>query len=254
VKLYHGTNGKWIDSILRNGLEPRGNRTARNNWKSVPHQSNRHCVYLTDSYAPYFAFNAARGKDAMCAVVEIDTDLLNKSSLIYDEDCWEQLGRGRDHVPGNMSERTLFYRNKQGDPAMHQLYINKQKQTNWELSLMALGTCCHWGKIDPSAITRAIVWPHAPNVQLCFVWDPTITLINQQICGDRYRALTARLFGDPVPVTCEFDRFQINFALSGATHIRRGEGQFFRHPYSIAIDPALEEEKQRFFTAKETVA
>ena len=63
-----------------------------------------------------------------------------------------------------------------------------------KVSLEALGTCAHRGVILPGAITRAVVWPHRENTRLAFVWDPTITLVNQRICGDRYRALTRKLF------------------------------------------------------------
>ena len=191
--LYHGTNGAWIDNILRTGLHPRGASQARNNWKHVPHQSNSKCVYLSDSYAPYFAFNAARGKRPVCGVVEVDLKKLDLNQLFADEDALEQLTRGRDGVAGTMSERTLFYRKQQFNfigtaPSGHRA---------WQMSLGALGTCVHRGPIPPAAITRAVTWPHAGrNLNLCFVWDPTITVINQKICGDRYRALTAKLFGD----------------------------------------------------------
>ena len=113
MKLYHGTNGAWVGNIKRRGLEPRGLRKTRNNWLRVPHQSNHRCVYLTDSYAPYFAFNATRGRTPACAVVEIDSDRLDEDELFADEDCMEQLGRGKDDVPGDMSERTLWYRDHQ---------------------------------------------------------------------------------------------------------------------------------------------
>ena len=76
MKLYHGTNGRWLKNILQRGIEPRGARPGRNNWKHVPHQSNPKCVYLTDSYAPYFSFNATKGGDPRCGVIEIDTDRL----------------------------------------------------------------------------------------------------------------------------------------------------------------------------------
>lgn len=84
--------------------------------------------------------------------------------------------------------------------------------TGWQLSLRALGTCAYLGHIYPGSITRAIRWPHAgSNLRLAFVWDPTITIANQRFCSDRYRALTARLFGDKInPATLsEFDRFGI---------------------------------------------
>lgn len=184
MKLYHGTNGRWLDNILTRGIEPRGRRTARNNWKHVPHQSNPTCVYLTDSYAPYFAFNATRGKDPLCAVIEVETDRLNEEDLYPDEDFLEQVGRGADDVPGTMSERTLHYRARQFD-------YNPEAA---KLSLKHLGTCAHRGVITLDAITRAVVWPHEPNIRLALTWDPTITLANQRYCGDRYRTLTAKLF------------------------------------------------------------
>lgn len=203
--LYHGTNGAWVDHILRRGLEPRGHRQSRNNWKHVPHQSNPRCVYLTNSYAPYFAFNAARGKHPSCAVVEVDTDLLDHDHLLPDEDFLEQAGRQVDQVPGTMSQRTLHYRKLQAGG-----YGLAAKGTGlelgWQDSLRHLGTCAYRGSVPAAALTRAVVWPHLPNAWLVLIWDPTITLINQRICGDRYRALTARLFGDPSTLVHEFDQ------------------------------------------------
>jgi hypothetical protein len=198
--LYHGTNGRWLTNILRRGIEPRGARPARDNWKHVAHKSNPRAVYLTDSYAPYFAFNAARGEDAMCAVMEVDTNSLEPHHLFPDEDCLEQLGRGWDGVPGTMSQRTLVYRSRQFQPEEYGL-VKKDTELpfDWADSLRWLGTCCHRGTIPVSAIIRAVTWPHRQNAWMAFVWDPSITLMNQRICGNRYRALTARLFGDPLP-------------------------------------------------------
>lgn len=183
--LYHGTNGRWLANILKNGLRPRGQSKTRNNWKHVAHQSNAACVYLTDSYAPYFAFNAARGKDPTCTVVEVDTDLLDPKLLLPDEDALEQAGRGHDNVPGNMSARTLHYRR-----ILHQ-WVDSDA---WTASLKILGTCAYAGPVPPGAITRAVSWPHSPNAHLMFVWDPTITIMNQRFMGDTYRELTRRLF------------------------------------------------------------
>ena len=193
MKLYHGTNGAWLNSILTSGLEPRGSKAARNNWKHGS-QSNPKCVYLTDSYAPYIAFNATRGKDASCAVIEIDTDLLDQERLTFDEDAWEQLGRGRDGVVGNIRERTLWYRKRQLDPFTKGMFSAASGATGWCLSLDALGTCAYEGTIPSTAITRAVLWPHRPNIHLCMVWDPSITILNQQFCGLRYKVLTRKLF------------------------------------------------------------
>lgn len=194
--LYHGTNGLWVDNILKCGIEPRGRRQTRNNWKHVPHQSNPRCVYLTDSYAPYFAFNATRGENPMCAVIEIDTDRLDINELFPDEDFLEQSSRRIDDpIPGTMSERTLYYRKKQFS---YDWYIQdpetKEYSTWWETSLRYLGTCSHRGTVPHEAITRIVTWPHKKNIGLAFVWDPTITIINQRFLGDRYRVMTRKLF------------------------------------------------------------
>jgi hypothetical protein len=193
MKLYHGTDGRFLDHILKTGVRPRG-INGRNNWKHVPHQSNPKCVYLSDSYAPYFAFNAARGNTPLCAVVEIETDCLHEDDLYPDEDCLEQIGRAvGDGVPGDMSQRTLHYRKHQF--SFHGLMKkNSEDLLDWRDSLRALGTCSHRGPIPPEAITRAVRWPHLPNVRLQWIWDPTISLLNQRILGDRYRLLTAKLF------------------------------------------------------------
>lgn len=201
MKLYHGTNGGWVQNIVKRGLEPRGTRQARNNWKHVPHQSNPKCVYLTDSYAPYFAFQATRGKNPLCAVVEIDSDRLNHSHLYADEDALEQMTRHSevDMAPAGlgMSDRTLWYRAHQFDITGMTMQDGTVEDA-WRLSLRVLGTCSYHGTILPHAITRIVTWPDKENLGLHFVFDPTITVMNQKICGDMYRALMAKLFGDPV--------------------------------------------------------
>ena len=201
MKLYHGTNGAWVPNILKRGLEPRGTRQARNNWKHVPHQSNARCVYLTDSYAPHFAFNATRGKNPKCAVVEVESDRLNPDNLWADEDCLEQVSRdhGKDLCPVglSMSQRTLHYRSLQFQIPSIKLHDGTD-QPAWRFSLANLGTCSHQGIIPPSAITRIAVWPDKENLGLHFVFDPTISVMNQRFCGDMYRALMAKLFGDPI--------------------------------------------------------
>lgn len=249
MKLFHGTNGDWVKSIIRNGIEPRRRTAARNNWKHVPHQSNPQCVYLTDSYAPYFANNASRGSAPQCAVVEIDTKLLDTNTLRYDEDAWEQLGRHRDHISGTPSERTLWYRGKQNDRFVRNLFVNAAGDPDWLVSLKSLGTCCHWGTIPEKAITRIISWPNThSNQMLNLVWDPSITLINQRLCGPRYRALTAKLFNDPVPPLPLSEKVLINFALDNATYYTRGSDEQWRQQdYAVAWDETLAAEKAKVF-------
>lgn len=208
MKLYHGTRGCWIDSIMKDGIEPRLERVGRNNWKHVKHQSNRNCVYLSNSYAPFFALNAASQQsnkvNRSCAVIEIETDKLDRSKLFPDEDFLEQAGRHCDGIEGDMSARTLHYRARQcGD---HGLYCDG-RLANWEDSLQFLGTCSYRGTILPSAITRVVKFPFVENVELFFVFDPSITIMHQRLLGQRYKNLTLKLFEkeftDPKTVTPE---------------------------------------------------
>ena len=76
----------------------------------------------------------------------------------------EQLGRGKDDVPGNMSERTLWYRDHWFEMSMATAIVGA-------ISLTALGTCSHRGTILPHAIMRIASWPHIPNVWMAFIWD-----------------------------------------------------------------------------------
>lgn len=193
--LYHGTSARYLKSILRVGLEPRGTRATRNNWKHVAHQSNPRMVYLTDSYAPYFAHNACRDNDDVL-IVEVALDSLNPANLFPDEDFLEQVSRGRDDLPANLtlSQRTLRYRKRQFEFDTVVPTGNPEIPFWFQASLAGLGTCSHRGTISPEVITRFVTYPYKSNIQFNFVWDPTITLINQHICGSRYRELTRRLF------------------------------------------------------------
>lgn len=213
TRLYHGTNGRWLNNILRTGIEPRGNRAARDNWKHVEHRSNRKCVYLTDSYAPYFAHNACdpAREGEVAAVIEIAVDRLDPDALYPDEDFLEQVSRGQDGDDRSMSQRTLSYRRRQFE---FRETISPDYPLWWQASVKYLGTCAHRGTIPVSAITRVVTYPYKANLRMALVWDATITLINQKVCGGWYRTLTAKLFageftqsGDlpPVPAGTSVD-------------------------------------------------
>lgn len=174
MKLYHGTDARFLQRILKQGLLPRGKRAS--NWPDAT--SHPGCVYLTDAYAPYFCWSAQqRG-----LVVEIETDRLDQRKLLPDEDVIEQTGRGKDGVEGDYLERTAFFKK--------QLHLYTAGQ--WKQSLKAMGTCAYLGKIPVAAITRTVVF----STDYCWQWDAMISLINYRLLGDRYRAQTARLFGD----------------------------------------------------------
>lgn len=189
MKLYHGTAARHLASIRKHGIRPRG-RKVKGNWKHTV-ASNPKAVYLTNAYALYFAYNATNdddGKDQL-AILEVDTDKLNIVQLMPDEDWLEQATRtikGNKMAPfGGMSMRTMWYRKRILD------YWHL-----WTKSLDGLGTCCYYGTIPPSAITRVATLSIAEHHRLLIEegYDPIIFLANYKILGEKYRNSIKRLF------------------------------------------------------------
>jgi hypothetical protein len=134
-----------------------------------------------------------------------------------------------------MSERTLHYRDQQFQ--LNNVVLTDGTNVDaWRFSLKALGTCSHRGVILPNAISRVARWPLKGNGWLAGVWDPQISLLNQKICGDRYRRLTAKLFGDepePLPedaITPEWDQKAID-----AFDPKRIEGLEVMEPWLMEV-------------------
>ena|SRR3990172_8961226 len=188
MKLYHGTAAKNLATIRKHGIKPRGK--AKGNWgDTVP--SNARGVYLTNAYALYYAQCAVRGGGGDIIILEIDTDRL-APKFAPDEDAVEQALRGKDGVEGSMKERTLYYRNKLAKLAGP---VNGHVLE----SLKALGNCVYMGTVPCTAITRYAVIKYA-EVDMSLLWmalDPSITLLNYQICGAKYRNMVRWVFGEP---------------------------------------------------------
>lgn len=225
MKLYHGTSAQHLDTILSQGLKPRGKSTG--NWSHTT-KSRSDCVYLTDAYAPYFCFSAVNGvADAKCLVVEIDTEKMDPVLLLPDEDTLVHGVKPTGDIPTDMKKRTRYWRSR---------LLRFVGTDMWATSLKFLGTCAYKGIVPPEAITRYAVWPHKPNVTLAFVWDPTITPLNYKICGSSYRQGTQRLFGD-VPYPNHVDsvvlKHLLDFKIKGLQRFERGEDRQFK-PYERA--------------------
>jgi len=115
VKIYHGTTAAVAKRALAEGLKPR-NATGKSNWKHSV-ESNPSLIYLTTTYAPYYALQGAqKRKGEKIAIIEIETDLLDETKMRPDEDFIEQVTR-RDKknsagiVGDTMNERTAYIRN-----------------------------------------------------------------------------------------------------------------------------------------------
>lgn len=180
MMLYHGTSEKHLKQILADGIMP--NCLHKNhNWKHTV-TANDKAVYLTNAYGLYFAHQAT-DEPWRLAVLEVDTSKLLVNRLCADEDAVEQAMRGRDTMPlWPMKRRTAHYRKRIEDYC-------------WQESLKALGNCAYTGTVPTKAITRiAVVQPKTMHEMIWAGYDPTISLMNYAITGEKYRDTMRWLF------------------------------------------------------------
>jgi hypothetical protein len=191
--LFHGTTGTVARIALKEGLKPRA-ATGRSNYTAASHPD---AVYLTDAYAPYFAHNTRDTEFKHGAgVVVVDTDKLSFINFAADEDTLEQVTRSDKGELSNLARekkaniaklsiwrRTEWFKSRQFEFVPH--------GANWQWSLRALGTCCYHGTITPDAIVKVIVWDDVDTAAELVLssFDPSITIVNYNIAGARYRFL-----------------------------------------------------------------
>ena len=130
-----------------------------------------------------------------CAVIEIDTALLDDFWLVPDEDAVEQVRRSGSVSQGEMIQRTKDIKANLSSYA---------GGPGWTESLKALGNCAHLGLIPPDVITRVAFFRATENLEwACSALDPSISIMNKMIKGHEYQFLNALLFGDearfPIP-------------------------------------------------------
>lgn len=177
--LYHGTTTKHLDSILRNGLHPRGRR--RGNWDRYHSRSDM--VYLTTAYAPFFAINSV-AEEEKAVIVEVQTADLNPSALYPDEDFIAQALAHQMQLP-------LDYIHKRVRRTLHQY------QHHTCDSVHALGNAAHKGVIPPEAITRyATIDGKLQSSLFWIALDPCISVLNYRFMGPKYRSIIAWIMGD----------------------------------------------------------
>lgn len=196
MRLYHGTTASAVEKIMAEGLRPRRHHGA-SNWRHTI-ESHEDAVYLSTAYAPYFGIVAANeeaerrddGAVPRVAVLEIETDYLDPARLVADEDAVEQILR-RQKTPANYTQAVMIDRTKKIRDQMTAV------RYDWQASLSALGNCAYLDAIPTSAITRVATFdPVAEAAYSMSFLDCQITTMNYRHAGKRYRAWTARLFGD----------------------------------------------------------
>lgn len=191
MKIYHGTAERHLGSILANGLRPRI-LSGESNWTHSI-ESNPDTVYLTTSYALYFALSALDTDDLendRAVVLEIETDGLDSSLLVPDEDALEQIDRGMTQISREqMVARTRRFRD--------QVRSFSSRGYDWEWSLKKLGTCGYQGVISPDQISRVALIDIAKSSELAYVfYDASLTVMNHHILGGRNLVIHQSIFGD----------------------------------------------------------
>lgn len=192
MKLYHGTSSNHLNDITKNGILPRGDRPSV--WQAHP-SLNKH-VYLTDAYPIYFAMNAVEGDEDLL-VVEVDVDHLLEANFYPDEDFIAQAMMQQAKGKSNLTELTADARKHIED-----------YQHLWEFSLANLGNCSYRGAISPEAITRLATISQDRIDILQPAMDPTISLMNYKICGEKYHSMVRWLFEDMDEWIDDFYRFK----------------------------------------------
>lgn len=182
MRLWHGTSEKRAQRISREGLVPRGH-SGLSNWRHTA-ESRPEAVYLTDAYPLYFA--GAVPEEGRWAVVEVDTDNLDLRRLRPDEDA---LALAREPA----TRHTSVQRRARNSHAL------ARRSPRWRESLQVLGTCAYEGVVPMAALTRiALFRPDAHPEFALMAKDAVIAPANYALMRERYRALVAWLFGDPV--------------------------------------------------------
>lgn len=188
--IYHGTSELYLNEILESGIVPRKHSNISNWDHSVA--SNPEVVYLTIAYPLYFANNATTPPHRLL-VLEIDDTLLDPDLFCPDEDALEQITRGHD---GELSKLSMV------DRTAH--YITRMHEFNRGVSLDALGNCAYSDVIPAECITRIAAVDHKTYYRMVMAgYDPSITIQNFQVIGEKYKLATKWLF-DPDSVQQQY--------------------------------------------------
>lgn len=190
--LYHGTTETVARKALVEGLKPRRMHEGDHNWQHTV-ASSPDMVYLTDTYAPYFAGTAAYG-DERWGIVEIDTTKLVHSKFRPDEDCLEQgtrtLPNRFDGGKMNAVERTEYFRDN----------IDLFRDS-YCISLETLGTVAYKGYIPPSAIRRISIYDwKSVGFMTLEIFNLTVTLSNHRWMSVKYKNITRWFMGEAITV------------------------------------------------------
>ena len=192
ITLYHGTSTRNLDDIIENGIKPRGE--SESVWSDNDCPSREDMVYLTNSYAPFFAQQSCLVEDGEYidkpVVIEVSiSDKQAKKRLYPDEDYLEQFTRDypkdsinvvpKDYFSLNLADRTKFFRERL-----------ENYQGMWTYSLEGLGNVAFKGIVHPKFIKRCTILDEDMILDYS---DPVICTAKQRIVGAKYHRVCSEL-------------------------------------------------------------
>ncbi len=142
MRLYHGTKESSIESILEQGLTPRGTFNDGNYAGFLASRSDM--VYLS-SLCPLQHAVRAKG-DGRLVVLEIDIDFLSEGRMLPDEDGLLHETLLRERVPKHLYNFVFASRIGTVNP--------REQRHRWREILEGGGTTAHEGTVPTDAITR----------------------------------------------------------------------------------------------------
>lgn len=184
ITLYHGTSTKHLPDIILNGIKPRGKRQGV--WEEKGCPSREDMVYLTNSYAPFFAQQSCLYEDGEYidkpVVLEIClSDKQCDKRLYPDEDYLEQLARDNpeglhpEYFDLDLENKTKFFRERL-----------EHYKVMWSHSLNGLGNVAYKGIVLPKFIKRYSILDEDRILEYS---DPVISILNQRVLGNRYQKI-----------------------------------------------------------------
>lgn len=211
MRIYHGTTSRHLESVLKDGLKPRGDTPSI--WDAA---SNPDLVYLTKVYAMHFAGNAAMQSESGDAMlIELDSDLFpDQHELLADEDA----------IAGAMMKGAIpkpafaDYDSRTEPHDLARRIANDLEKWSYEgadadWSLRVIGNCTYKGVIPPEAITRIVTYDAETNWWIGF-HDPVISIANFRFVGDELAQSQMVLFGRLEEAEAAKTMFPTAYALS----------------------------------------
>tara|TARA_R100001443_G_scaffold487_6_gene2021 strand:- start:1121 stop:1840 length:720 start_codon:yes stop_codon:yes gene_type:complete len=203
IILYHGTDTDNLEKILKEGIKPRG--TNKGNWAHAGLYSNNKLIYLTDTYAWYYAVNQANHDNKNCTVlqVEVDTDdlycdedLFMQASTKEKKEVFDEIVRLEKQRGNHIKTYWKKFKNWEGK-RQHQFYSDYILHFKhlWKIGLDNLGTVAHLGIIKPEQIRK---YDTQPVIDIFLSHDNSVTILNHMIRGPYLKAELKEWFDEPL--------------------------------------------------------